>query len=108
MKSIQAEVNGAFVFPKAVDFEPKAETIKPAVVEAVQPIVIVTARAETKSSKALAVFNDCYKNYHVDPKSVPARKDIINRLIAECGLTQNGAATYLQNMKTKAGLVVKK
>ena len=34
-----------------------------------------------------------------------ARKDIIARLVAEAGLTKNGAATYLQNMKNKAGLV---
>lgn len=108
MKSIQAEVSGQFHFPKAVDFEPKVEVIKQAVVETVQPVVILTQKAESKADKAKVVFMDCYKNYHLDQKSVPARKDIINRLITECGLTQNGAATYLQNMKTKAGLVVKK
>lgn len=107
MKSIQAEVNGQFHFPKAVDFEPKVEVIKQEV-QVVQPVVILTQKAETKADKARAVFMDCYKEFHVNPASVPARKDIINRLMTECGLTQNGAATYLQNMKTKAGLVVKK
>ena len=102
MKSIQTEVNGAFVFPKAEHF------INPVVVEVAQPIVILSAKSVTKADKAREVFMDCYKNYHIDPKSVPQRKDIINRLMSECGLTQNGAATYLQNMKSKAGLVVKK
>lgn len=59
----------------------------------------------SKSEKAKVVFMDCYKN-GVD--KAPQRKDIIKRLMDECGLTQNGAATYLQNMKSKAGLVVKK
>lgn len=72
------------------------------------PVTITTSRADTKSEKAMVVFNDCYKNFHTDPKSVPQRKDIINRLIGEAGLTQNGAATYLQNMKKKAGLVASK
>lgn len=72
------------------------------------PVTISTKSAETKSALAAAVFNDAYKNYHTDPKSVPARKDIIQRLITEAKLTANGAATYLQNMKTKAGLVAKK
>lgn len=73
-----------------------------------QVVVIKTEKSIQKTDLAREVFNDCYKNYHTDPKSVPQRKDIINRLISECGLTQNGAATYLQNMKKKAGLVVSK
>lgn len=72
------------------------------------PITISTRTNETKSAKAVEVFNDCYKNFHTDPKSVPARKDIIARLMTEANLTQNGAATYLQNMKSKAGIVQKK
>lgn len=72
------------------------------------PMVVTTAKAENKADKAREIFNDCYKNYHVDPKSVPARKDIINRMVTEAGLTQAGAATYLQNFKDKAGLVNKK
>ena len=65
---------------------------------------ITTAAAETKATKARAIFNDCYK----DAANVPQRKDIINRMIAEAGLTKAGAATYLQNFKSKAGLVAKK
>ena len=34
------------------------------------------------------------------------RKDVIARLVGEAGLTKAGAATYYQNMKKKAGLVV--
>lgn len=63
--------------------------------------VLLATKKETKADKALIVFMDCYK----DLKNVPQRKDIINRLVSECGLTVNGAATYLQNMKKKAGLV---
>jgi hypothetical protein len=102
MSTINNEVNGAWVFPKAEHF------VKPEVVETRQPIVILSQKAVTKADKAREVFLDCYKDYHVNPASVPARKDIIARLMSECGLTQNGAATYLQNMKTKAGLVNKK
>lgn len=84
------------------------ETIAAPAAQERAPITISTKSAETKSSKAVAVFNECYANYHTDPKSVPARKDIIARLVKEAGLTMNGAATYLQNMKTKAGIVQKK
>lgn len=77
-------------------------------VEERKPIQLSSSRSATKSEKAYEVFNDCYKSFHTDPKSVPQRKDIINRLISEAGLTQNGAATYLQNMKKKAGLVASK
>lgn len=66
--------------------------------------IVIVKKDLTKADLARAVFNDCYK----DLNQVPQRKDIINRLVSECGLTVNGAATYLQNMKTKAGLVVKK
>ena len=55
--------------------------------------------------RAIEVFNDCYKD-GVD--KAPQRKDIIARLMNEANLTQNGAATYLQNMKKKAGLVESK
>jgi hypothetical protein len=72
------------------------------------PVTIATKSGSTKADKAREIFLDCYKDFHNDPKSVPARKDIIGRLVSEAGLTQNGAATYLQNMKSKAGLVAKK
>lgn len=48
------------------------------------------------------------KNMYLEGQNkgfVPARKDVISRLIKEAGLTQAGAATYLQNWKTKMGLV---
>ena len=55
----------------------------------------------TKADKARTIFKEAYS---MSP--VPQRKDIINRMVVEAGLTKAGAATYLQNMKTKAGLVV--
>ena len=76
--------------------------------QARRPVTIATTSGDKKADKAREIFNECYKNYHTDPKSVPARKDIIGRFVNEAGLTQNGAATYLQNFKTKAGLVAKK
>lgn len=66
-----------------------------------------TATAATvvsKADKARKVFNEAY----ADPTKVPARKDIIAKMVTEAGLTPKGAATYLQNFKSKAGLVVKK
>lgn len=71
------------------------------------PVTIATRNGTTKADKAREIFLDCYKDHHKDPKTVPARKDIITRLINEAGLTQNGAATYLQKMKSQAGLVKK-
>ncbi len=41
-------------------------------------------------------------------KGTLVRKNVINRLVSEAGLTAKGAATYFQNMKNKAGLVVHK
>ena len=68
-------------------------------------IIIQTQKSITKMDRAIEVFNDCYKD-GVD--KAPQRKDIIARLMNEANLTQNGAATYLQNMKKKAGLVESK
>ena len=62
---------------------------------------IVTQAATIKADKARAIFKECYAM-----PQVPQRKDIINRFVVEAGLTKAGAATYLQNMKKKAGLVV--
>ena len=82
---------------------PKA--IEPIVQVEVAPTVTTTSAvmstAPTKADKARAIFKECYAM-----PQVPQRKDIINRMVAEAGLTKAGAATYLQNMKTKAGLVV--
>ena len=63
--------------------------------------VTQTVAALTKADKARTIFKEAYS---MSP--VPQRKDIINRMVVEAGLTKAGAATYLQNMKTKAGLVV--
>ena len=82
----------------------KATTIASAATATAAAVIVAAPVVETKASKARAVFNDCYK----DAAAVPQRKDIIARMVAECGLTKAGAATYLQNFKTKAGLVVKK
>ena len=84
-------------------------TNKPAAVksetQAVVPETTVTVTqtvvAATKADKARTIFKEAYS---MSP--VPQRKDIINRMVVEAGLTKAGAATYLQNMKTKAGLVV--
>lgn len=53
----------------------------------------------TKASLARGIFEEELKNGLV-------RKDTINRLMGEANLTKAGAATYFQNMKKKAGLVV--
>jgi hypothetical protein len=68
-----------------------------------QSEAIVTQAAVNKAEKARAIFKECYAM-----PQVPQRKDIIARMVKEAGLTKAGAATYLQNMKTKAGLVVKR
>ena len=74
-----------------------------AVIAAVAPVAAVAVI--TKADKARAVFADCYK----DGKTTNVqRKDIIARLIGEAGLTKAGAGTYLQNMKDKAGITVKR
>ena len=66
--------------------------------QAIQQVEQVTPVVITKASVARTIFKE-----EMAKQSV--RKDIIARLINEAGLTKNGAATYLQNMKKKAGLV---
>jgi hypothetical protein len=66
------------------------------------PEVVTTATADNKAAKARAIFDACYA---MNP--VPQRKDIIARAVNEAGLTPAGAATYLQNYKSKKGLVKK-
>lgn len=90
----------AFAFPTSESMAANksvVEVVAPAVTK-VEPIQ--TVAAVKKSHLAQAVFDDCYKQ-----QPVPARKDIIAKLVAEADLTPAGAATYLQNMKKKAGLV---
>ena len=67
------------------------------------PAVVVVA--DTKATKARAVFAQCYPD---GKTTTMARKDIIAKLQADAGLTKAGAGTYLQNLKSKAGIVVKR
>ena len=67
-------------------------------------VAIAAAAAPSKADKARQIFNESYAN----PAAIPQRKDIIARMVNEAGLTKAGAATYLQNFKSKAGLVQKK
>ena len=53
-------------------------------------------RTGTKAELARSVF---------DNRGDKTRKVIINELISVAGLSKNGAATYLQNLKRKAGLI---
>ena len=79
----------------------KIEQVVDNVVAQQNVTVTQTATVLTKADKARTIFKEAYS---MSP--VPQRKDIINRMVVEAGLTKAGAATYLQNMKTKAGLVV--
>lgn len=63
---------------------------------------ITTVTGKSKSQMAQAIFRECYAQ-----SPVPQRKDIIARAMAETGLTQAGAATYLQNFKSANGLTKK-
>lgn len=63
---------------------------------------VQTQASVNKAAIANAIFDECYK---MNP--VPQRKDILARVKEEAGLTDAGAATYLQNYKTKMGLVKK-
>jgi hypothetical protein len=56
----------------------------------------------TKADIGRTIFNESLATGNL------VRKDVIARLVAEAGLTKAGAATYFQNMKNKAGLVVHK
>lgn len=60
---------------------------------------ITTVAGKSKSQVAQAIFRECYAQ-----TPVPQRKDIIARAIAATGLSPAGAATYLQNYKSKHGL----
>jgi hypothetical protein len=65
------------------------------------PVVPVQSQQLTKAEKARTIFKEMFE---MNP--VPARKDMISRAEKEAGLTKNGAATYLQNFKSKNGLTV--
>jgi hypothetical protein len=81
-----------------------AEVLEEATVQ-IEENTAVVAAVEHKVSKAevgRTIFNEAVAAGPL------VRKDVIARLVAEAGLTAKGAATYYQNMKNKAGLVVHK
>lgn len=63
-----------------------------------QTIVAEEAKP-TKADKARTLFTT---NWPTILGGKVARKDVINLLKKQAGLTQHGAATYYQNMVTKA------
>lgn len=104
----KANASNANVNAAAGEGNANSETIVNTTVTKAAPVLLANTSAARKSDKAREIFNQCYANFHTDPKSVPQRKDIIQRFVTEAGLTPAGAATYLQNMKKKAGLVASK
>ena len=89
--------NAQFFFPTTASIEAaKLEQSQQEVVQ-VQPL--------TKAEKARKIFAEAYPD---GKTTVMVRKDILARFINEAGLTKAGAGTYLQNMKDKAGITVKR
>ena len=66
--------------------------------EVAAPAVVIAA-APSKAKIANGIFSEMFA---MSPQ--PARKDMIQRAVKEAGLTESGAATYLQNYKSKNGL----
>ncbi|RWZ83495.1 MAG: hypothetical protein EO766_17655 [Hydrotalea sp. AMD] len=64
----------------------------------------VAVQVESKAAKGRAIWDRELAKVGGDGTKL-VRKDIINLLKSEAGLTQAGAATYYQKMKEKAGLV---
>jgi hypothetical protein len=56
----------------------------------------------SKQSRARALFQAMHTG------ATPKRGDVINQLVQDIGLTKAGAATYYQNFKAEAGMVVHK
>lgn len=77
----------------------QAPAVAPVVVAAAAPVVV------TKADKAREIFAKAYPD---GKTTTMQRKDIINLLVSDAGLTKAGAGTYLQNMKSKAGIVQKR
>lgn len=99
-KSNTSTGTSLLVIEQPVVLQSVAEVLEQ-VSEQVEENTTVVATVETKLSKAdigRTIFNEELENGLV-------RKTVINRLIKEALLTKNGAATYFQNMKKKAGLV---
>lgn len=76
-------------------------TVPAAVLAASAPTTVQTPAAVNKAAIANAIFAECYAN---GADKAPQRKDILARVKTEAGLTDAGAATYLQNYKRKNGL----
>jgi hypothetical protein len=57
-----------------------------------------------KSVQARIIFQEMYDQSILSGTKM-VRKDVIARFMAECGLTRNGAATYVQNIKKEHGLI---
>lgn len=97
-RSILADAEGKFIAAGG--------TVEVASVEtrvAKQPVLDTGEPSVNKAAMARAIFKEVFA---MSP--VPARKDIIDRVIRETGLTPAGAATYLQKYKTDNGLVQKR
>jgi hypothetical protein len=71
------------------------------------PLKTEVVKKEEKVSKSVMakrVFDEMY-NESIKNGTEMKRSDILKRFVAECDLTTNGAATYLQNIKKERGLV---
>lgn len=61
------------------------------------PVVIATQQSTSKAAKAREIFSEMQGQ---------PRKDVVQKFVAEAGLTEKGAATYYQNFRKEAGMVV--
>jgi uncharacterized protein (DUF1697 family) len=96
---------GEFRFPKAADFAVKA-------VDKVETIVAATPAEAAAKVETIAVItkasiaNPLLAAMFALPEAErPARKVMIATIMEKAGLTKPGAATYLQNFKSKNGFV---
>lgn len=85
-------------------FFPTKASIDAQKVEESQQVVVQT-QPLTKAQKARIIFAEAYPD---GKTTIVQRKDILARFVNEAGLTKAGAGTYLQNMKDKAGITVKR
>jgi hypothetical protein len=69
-----------------------------------QPIKKEVKVVVKKSVQARIIFDEM-EQQSINNGTKMKRCDIIARFVAECDLTSNGAATYLQNIKKEKGLV---
>lgn len=76
-----------------------AEVIQGSAPAAPAAVIQLAPAAPSKASKANAIFAQMFAM-----EQVPARKEMIAAAVQQAGLTPQGAATYLQNYKSKHGL----